>query len=243
MTSISQQPSNQPQALSSTNATQNASSAHNPSSSISGTSSSLAAAVPAASGRNYAHATKKQISPPIASGSTGQASAGGPALPQHAKSSSVSPVNGKNPIPPAVPAVATPTIVNSGNVVNGAGRGDHSRNPSVANSVIGQSGWMPNGGPAAGPPSRGNIQFGSINVGGPLAENHSVPPHQHTPSLSAALPNNPRVTSPQTSPSPILQPAASGGRPPSGLQGQGNTLSFGSLPGGAGESTVSSSVS
>ncbi|KAH0542181.1 hypothetical protein FGG08_003402 [Glutinoglossum americanum] len=214
MTSIPQQPSNPPQALSSTNATQNATSAHNPSSSISGTSSSHAAAVPAAAGRTYANATKS-----------------------HVKSSSVSPVNGKNPIPPAVPAVVPPTIVNSNNAVNGAGRGDHSRNPSVVNSATGQGGWMPNGGPPPGPPSRNSIQFGSINTSGSPAENHGIPPHQHTPSLSAALPNNPRVTSPQTSPSPIPQPsAASGGRPPSGLQGQGNMLSFGSL-GGSGESS------
>ena len=50
-------------------------------------------------------------------------------------------------------------------------------------------------------------------------------------SLAVSAPPNPRVTSPATSPSPIPQPPASGGRPPSGLPAQGNGLSFGSMGG------------
>jgi translation initiation factor 4G len=51
---------------------------------------------------------------------------------------------------------------------------------------------------------------------------------------------NPRVTSPQTSPSPIPQPASSGGRPPpSTYQAQGNVPNFGSFGENAGDNNVS----
>ncbi|KAI9820238.1 MAG: hypothetical protein M1827_005860 [Pycnora praestabilis] len=239
MTSISQQPIIPPQVPGSTNATQVAS-VHPAPPSISGTTSPLAAVPAPATARSYANATKKPFSPPIASSTTGPSSpvaVGGSTAAQHGKSSSISPVNGKHSIPPAVPVA--PSIVNSNNVVNGSSSsGTHARKPSVTISAAGTSGYIPNGGPVAGPASRpGSIQFGSINAGGSPAAANPVPQsHQSNSSLAVSAPTNPRITSPQTSPSPIPQPAASGGRPPSGLQGQGNGLSFGSLGGEAGDS-------
>ncbi|KAI9683090.1 MAG: hypothetical protein M1829_005881 [Trizodia sp. TS-e1964] len=126
--------------------------------------------------------------------------------------------------------MAAPTIVNTNNAaVNGSSApADHGRKPSVTISAAGASGYIPNGGPVV-PPSRPNsLQFGSINLAGSSPEN--LPQSaQPAASLPVAALANPRLTSPQNSPSPIPQPAASGGRPPSGLQAQGSSLSFGSL--------------
>jgi translation initiation factor 4G len=84
-----------------------------------------------------------------------------------------------------------------------------------------------NGGPVGG--SKGNIQFGSITDS--PAASHSTPQISQ-PTASAPIPiPNPRTTDPAHSPSPIPQPAASGGRPPSGLGGQGNNVAFGSFGG------------
>lgn len=234
MTSISQHPVLPPQAPSNVNQTGNQ--AHSPSASISGTTSPLAAAPLPAPARSYASATKKSF-PPSSSGITTPPVAAGGQSAQHGKSDSIAQVNGKNAIPPpAVPAVGVvPTLVNGNDVmINSSALADHSRKPSVTISAAGASGHMPNGGPVAGKPTGGNgIQFGSINAGGSPGVANSIP--QINPptssSLAVAAPTNPRITSPQTSPSPIPQPAASGGRPPSSLQGQGNGLSFGSLGG------------
>lgn len=126
---------------------------------------------------------------------------------QHGK---VSPVNGaKNNTP-------QPTMQN----------GDHGRKPSVIISASGTSGQIPNGAPATQQSNRPNINFGSINgPSGSPAIASSVPVQPQTPSLNA--PRDARVTSPTHSPSPIPQPAASGGKPPSTLPGQ--NLSFGSM--------------
>jgi translation initiation factor 4G len=135
---------------------------------------------------------------------------------QHGKTNSISPVNGRAPIPPAVPAVAAPAIAHSSAVING-GSTDHSRKSSVT---------IPNGGPVGG--SKGAIQFGSITDS--PAASHSTPQISH---LAAAAPMaipNPRVISPAQSPSPIPQPNASGGPLPSVLA-QGNNVTFGSLGG------------
>jgi len=232
MTSISQQPVLPPQAPS--NVTQTVNQAHSPSASISGTTSPLGAAPVPATARSYASATKKPFSPSTSDVTTPLVAVGGQQT-QHGKSDSIALVNGKNAIPPpAVPAVGgVSTIVNGNAVVtNSSGLADHSRKPSVTISAAGASGYMPNGGPVAGKPTGSNgIQFGSM--GGSPAVANSVPqlPQAMSSSLAVAAPTNPRITSPQTSPSPIPQPAASGGRPPSSLQGQGNGLSFGSLGG------------
>lgn len=236
MTSISQQPVLPPQAP--TNVPQTVNQAHSPSASISGTASPLGPAPLPATARSYANATKKSYPPLTASGVTTPSVAVGA---QHGKSDSNSPMNGKPTIPPpAVPAVGAAPAITNGNeaLVNS----DHSRKPSVTISAAGATGYMPNGGPVVGKPNGGNgIQFGSINAGGSPAVTHSVP--QAAPNMSSSLavaaPTNPRITSPQTSPSPIPQPAASGGRPPSSLHGQGNGLSFGSLGGDEGNVSVS----
>ena len=111
------------------------------------------------------------------------------------------------PIPPAVPAV-----------VNGSSN-DHSRKSSVTI----------NGGPVGGQKT-GGIQFGSITDS--PAASHSTPQIVQSSSAPIAIPggnNTARVPSPAQSPSPIPQPVASGGRPPS--VSQGNGMTFGSLGG------------
>jgi translation initiation factor 4G len=89
-------------------------------------------------------------------------------------------------------------------------------------------GFIANGATHNKPP----IQFGSVADSPSMS--HSTPQiAQSTPTAPVAIPSNPRVTSPAQSPSPIPQPAASGGRPPSGIQGG---MTFGSLPGDEGVS-------
>ncbi|KAL1650397.1 hypothetical protein SLS58_001214 [Diplodia intermedia] len=188
-----------------TNAAQTANAASNQSTGT--TSPSVAgAAQPAA--KSYASAaTKKSASPPAIASSTPQVAVGSA---QHGKTGSV---NGKSQIQPAVPAVGPAPIAN--------GAPAHGRKPSsMTISAAGTSGPMANGSN-----TRPNISFGSMNAGGSPAIANSVPqaPQNSTP--------NPRITSPATSPSPIPQPPASGGRPPASLQGQGNGLSFGSMGG------------
>lgn len=160
---------------------------------------------------SYASATKKAAqqsasqSPAVAVGNAAQA--------QHGKSSSVSPTNGK---PAAVPVVSTP-------VVNGNGA-DHSRKASV--TINGS--FVANGSTNA---PKASIQFGSLAES--PAVSHSTPQVAQSNSAPIAIPSNPRVTSPAQSPSPIPQPAVSGGRPPSTVQSGGMT--FGSHPGGDGD--------
>ncbi|KAF2500342.1 hypothetical protein BU16DRAFT_244437 [Lophium mytilinum] len=188
--------------------------------------------------RSYANATKKPVSSPaIASSTAPPVAVGGPA-PQHGKSSSISPVNGKGPITPAVPVVGPPTIVNSSAIVNGAPvSGDHARKPSVTISAAGTTGFTPNGGPVP-PNSRApsNITFGSIAPGGSPAISHSSP---HSQAGNLATPrSDPRITSPAQSPSPIPPPASSGGRPPSGLQPGQQGLVFGGVGNEGGENNM-----
>jgi translation initiation factor 4G len=167
------------------------------------------------SAQSYASATRKAVSsPPVATGSSSQSPAvavGNVAPVQHGKSSSISPVNGRSSIPPAVPVVSTPAIASSnGNAM------EHSRKSSVTIN----GGYVANGSSKA-------IQFGSLAES--PAATHSTP--------QIAIPSNPRVTSPAQSPSPIPQPTASGGgRPPAGLQSAGMT--FGSHPGGDGDVSI-----
>ncbi|QQK44721.1 Armadillo-type fold [Penicillium digitatum] len=171
--------------------------------------------------RSYANATKKS-----ATGSTAApVTVGGSA--QHGQSSSVS-VNGKPMQNQSQKSASSGvTIVNGAPTASAASSGDHSRKPSVTITSSGTSGYMPNGG---GPASRPNsLQFGfqqsSPNMGAP-----AVPVSNQTQAGLGAPSTNPRVTSPQTSPSPIPQPASSGGRPPpSTYQAQGNVPNFGSF--------------
>lgn len=210
MTSISQKPGLQPQQGQS-QTTPAASQAHSPSPSVSGP-------------KTYANATKKPASSSDSTSAPLTVGGSAPAA-QHGKSSSVSPVNGK------------PMQQSSGlTIVNGGPQGDHGRKPSVTITSAGASGYIPNGGSAGSRPS--SIQFGSMNqqtspnMGGP-----AVLANQSNLGLSQSM--NPRITSPQTSPSPIPQPASSGGRPPpSTYQSQGNGPSFGSF-GESGDANVS----
>jgi translation initiation factor 4G len=178
----------------------------------SNTNASSASPLANTAARTYANATKK---------STESDSA------HHGKSPSISPpVNGRPPMQHNQSSGVT--------IVNGAPagpQGDHSRKPSVTISSGGTTGYIPNGGPAGGAPSRTNsIQFGSMNQqGSPAMGSPAMLASQPQSGLGVAPPVNPRVTSPQTSPSPIPQPASSGGRPPSTYQSQGNGPSFGSF--------------
>ena len=215
MTSISQQ-INLPQAPN--NASQAVAPSHSPSSSTSGKTSGQPAAL--ASGKStYANATKA-FPPSVVSGSPGPS---GPPPSQHGKPDANSPVNGRIIIPPAVPAVGSPTIVN-GNTPTSAtsGFGDHVRKPSVTINGAATQGKSPGS----------NIQFGAMSAGdSPAARNASPLPSQSSSSLAVA-PANPRMSSPQTSPSPIPQPPASGGKPPSSLHGPSNSVNFGNFGGG-----------
>ncbi|OQE42058.1 hypothetical protein PENCOP_c004G03877 [Penicillium coprophilum] len=182
--------------------------------------SSTPLAATQAPARSYANATKKSATDSTAAPVT----VGGSA--QHGQSSSVS-VNGKPMQNQSQQSASGVTIVNGAPTAPAASSGDHSRKPSVTITSSGTSGYMPNGG---GPASRPNsLQFGfqqsSPNMGAP-----AVPASNQAQAGLGAPSTNPRVTSPQTSPSPIPQPASSGGRPPpSTYQAQGNVPNFGSF--------------
>ncbi|KAJ5915179.1 hypothetical protein N7454_011291 [Penicillium verhagenii] len=174
----------------------------------------------AAPARSYANATKKSAT----DSSAAPVTVGGSA--QHGKSTSVSPVNGKPMQNQPAQAASGVTIVN-GAPTAPASQGDHSRKPSVTITSAGTSGYMPNGGSASRPSS---IQFGFTNQqSSPNMGNPAVLASNQSQSGLGAPSTNPRVTSPQTSPSPIPQPASSGGRPPSTYQAQGNVPNFGSF--------------
>lgn len=228
MTSISQ-PVLPSQA--SSNASQTAAQAHPQSGPTSGKTPPQVAGTAPAAARSYASVSKKQYSPTASNISSSPVAVGGSGASQHGRLDSL---NNKGVIPPAVPSVGPPTIINGNTTISPiSGPNDHSRKSSVTISAAGASGYMPNGGPVAGKQAGGsNIQFGSIVAGGSPAMANSTPQlNPSSNSLAVHTPSNPRITSPQTSPSPIPQPPASGGRPPSSLQGQGNALSFGSLGG------------
>ncbi|CAK4030499.1 Eukaryotic translation initiation factor 4 gamma [Lecanosticta acicola] len=176
----------------------------------SSTSSPLSGAVPAQHPvRSYATATKT-ATPPTSAGASAPAQNAKPAADNH--------MNG-----PAAQGGSQPAHTNGMN-------GDHSRKPSVVINASGATGQYPNGGPVQNGSTRPAISFGSMNASGP--ESHANAPfHQQSASLTASRGENPRVTSPAHSPSPIPQPAASGGRPPSSISAPNNTgLAFGSLP-------------
>lgn len=226
MTSIPQKSGLQPQGQSPST---QAASSHSPSPSLSGKTSPLPAPNSTAA-RSYASATKKSATDSTAAPVT----VGGSS--QHGKSTSVSPVSGK----PMQQFSQSPGVT----IVNGApasaSQGDHSRKPSVTITSAGTSGFIPNGGPASRPNS---LQFGFANSqSSPNMGNPAVLATQPQSGLGVSPSMNPRVTSPQTSPSPIPQPASSGGRPPpSSYQSQGNVPNFGSF-GDAGDANVSRGI-
>lgn len=170
---------------------------------------------------SYASATKKAVSsPPVAAGSSSTSPAvavGNATAAPQSKTASTAPANGRPSVTPAVPVVSTP-------VVNGNSQ-DHTRKASVTMN----GSFVANGSSNA---PKAPIQFGSLAES--PAVTHSTPHVAQSTSAPIAIPSNPRVTSPAQSPSPIPQPAASGGgRPPSTIQSGGMT--FGSHPGGDGD--------
>lgn len=170
-----------------------------------------------------AGASKKSSSTPlVATGTNAPLVATGSS--QHAKSNSVSPVNGQPiPIMPAVPIVSTaPAVAHGTSTLNGSSD-SHSRKPSVTMSAAGPNSYSTNGGAS-------KIQFGFQPS---PAVSHSTPQGASAPIPIPGTGGNARIPSPQHSPSPIPQPSASGGRPPSSAQ-PGNTVTFGSF-GGNGE--------
>ena len=109
--------------------------------------------------------------------------------------------------------------------------GDHSRKSSVTISAAGASGYMPNGGPVGKSTGSNGLRFGAFNPDGTPAMADATPQMSQPSNSLAVNAPNPRITSPMSSPSPIPQPPASGGRPPSAFQGQGNNVNFGSING------------
>ncbi|KAI0476692.1 hypothetical protein F4859DRAFT_514025 [Xylaria cf. heliscus] len=176
------------------------------------------AAPAATSYASAAGAAKKPSSTPVvATGSNPPVVAAGSApASNHAKSSSVSPMNGRSNIMPAVPAVAHGTSTVNGQI-------DHNRKSSVTMSANGPNSYSTNGAPAG--PTPGSIQFGFQDS---PAASHSTP---QPPSAPVPIPGagSRGVTEPRHSPSPIPQPSASGGRPPSGAAQSSSTLAFGSF--------------
>lgn len=197
---------------------------------------------PPESARSYAHATKKSFSQTVAgeSDSPSTTNSGSVQGPQHGKSPSTASVKDSNSMQqPPVPGPGGLTIVNGNTAPNNPSlHSDHGRKPSVTISAAGASGYMPNGGPASNPPSRFNsLRFGSLDSqGSPNMTNPSGLSGQSQPALGVSPPVNPQPTSPQAEPTPIPQPMASGGRPPSTLQGQSN-INFGNFD--SGDSNVS----
>ncbi|KAK1983855.1 MIF4G domain-containing protein [Colletotrichum cereale] len=178
------------------------------------------AATSAPSYASAAGANKKQASTPlIATGSNPPVVVGGSSA-QNAKPSAPSPVNGRPPITPAVPAAPAVAHGSSNNNMNGNAP-DHARKSSVTLSANGPNSFAPNGGPVGG--SKPGIQFGYNSP----AVAHSTPQATAAP-IPIPGSNNQRVPSPAHSPSPIPQPSASGGRPPSGMA-PSNAMTFGSL--------------
>jgi translation initiation factor 4G len=170
---------------------------------------------------SYASATKQFI-PPNASGSSNMATTIEGSMPsQHGNGESM---NGNIPTLGAIPSLEASAGVNGNPNLSANAPPDHNRKPSFTVTSSGS-----NGGPTGGQANKAiNIQFGSANVAGSPASGASPAMANSSPAnlgISGAV--NPRMISPQASPSPIPQPAISGGRPPSSLQNQGNGLIFG----------------
>ncbi|RDA87486.1 hypothetical protein CP532_1632 [Ophiocordyceps camponoti-leonardi (nom. inval.)] len=175
-------------------------------------------ATTAASYASAAGAPKKPAQAPVvATSSQLPAAAGGVSAPfaQNAKAASPSPVNGKT-------AASAAAAVSHGSSAANGSTSDHTRKSSVTMAASGPNSYAANGGPVGG--SKSGIQFGYDSP----AMAHSTP-HVGTSAPISIPGGNPRVTSPAHSPSPIPQPSASGGRPPSGLQQPQGQMTFGSL--------------
>ncbi|PGH16720.1 hypothetical protein AJ79_01593 [Helicocarpus griseus UAMH5409] len=190
----------------------------------------------AAASQGHSPASSKSLPQPEAATSTTAGSA--PAqTSQHGKSPSVS-LNGQHMQQPSAPVAGGLTIVNGNTAPNTS-----ASNPPVhdrKSSVTINPSFIPNGGHAGASGRANSLQFGSMDSQGSPMNNPATLPNQPQSTLGVNASVNPRSNSPQTSPSPIPQPLASGGRPPSSLQGQGNNINFGSLGGEPGDMNRSS---
>ena len=200
----------------STRNTLNAEQPTDASSAVSGTISPLSGAVPAQLPvRSYANASKTATQ-------TTPTPAGASAPTQNAKSATESPVNGAN-------AMAQGGSQAASAVPNGTpSHAEHGKKPSVVINASGASGYTPNGGPVSAN-GRPPISFGSMNSQGSPLPPASVPNQSQNLNNLPAPRTDPRVISPAHSPSPIPQPPASGGRPPSGLNQGNGGMTFGSM--------------
>ncbi|ROV98184.1 hypothetical protein VSDG_04380 [Cytospora chrysosperma] len=154
------------------------------------------AASSAPSYASAAGATKKPASTPlVVTGATNSSAT----VNQHAKTSSVSNMNGRSSVTPAVPTVAATPSVNGGSA-------DHSRNGSVTIAANGPNSYLANGGTVSNKPP--GIQFGYADASPAMP--HSTP--QQNSSAPMPIPGAGRAVSPATSPLPIPQ-LTSGGKP------------------------------
>jgi translation initiation factor 4G len=171
---------------------------------------------------SYAAATKSSISS-NAFGSSNMATAIEGSMPlQHSNGEAM---NGNIPSIAAMPSLEASGGINGTNTLSASTVSDHNRKPSFTFTPSGV-----NGGPLGGQANKTiDIQFGSANLGGGSPASGASPALANSSpgNLGVAASMNPRNISPQASPSPIPQPSASGGRPPSSLQNQGNSLVFG----------------
>jgi translation initiation factor 4G len=176
----------------------------------------ITAAAPAVGRSSYAAATKQSILS-NASGSSKMATASEGSVPsQRVNGEAMPTING------TIPAL-DPSIVSNGNAPLQANVLEHSRTPSFTVASGGRTGGLSASQPTKDIP----IQFGTANSGGSPASGQSPGQVNASPAnLGVSGLANPRYISPQTSPSPIPQPVVSGGRPPSGLQNQVNSLNF-----------------
>ncbi|EAS29106.3 translation initiation factor 4G [Coccidioides immitis RS] len=172
--------------------------------------------------RSYASATKKSFSQVAAGDSANKPVSTTAQGSQHGKSPSTSQVNGKPAMQnPPVPGAGGPTIVNGNPAAN-----DHARKPSMTISAAGATGFISNGGPVSGRPN--NIRFGFGDSQSSPSMGAAVLANQQS-SLGVSPVNN-RITSPDSSPSPIPQTLSGGRQPPSHIQGPGN-MHFGNFSG------------
>ncbi|KAH8154319.1 uncharacterized protein LAJ45_02087 [Morchella importuna] len=201
-----------PQSQPSSNSSVNPTHARTPS--VSGQTSSIAAVQGSAPAQrtvvsyaSAASASKKTSAPVIAASPAPHIPAGASA--QNAR-----------PGPTASQAVNGKTVTNSGSPANGNNSsypGQHNRKPSIASGAGGSI--MPNSAaPRTGPP----ITFGAINDPTGTASGSAA-----TASLTAPVASNQRINSPQSSPSPMVQPMASGGSAPQASGTGSRGLQFG----------------
>jgi translation initiation factor 4G len=157
-----------------------------------------------------ASASKKTSAPVIAASPAPHIPAGASAQNARPGPTASQAVNGK----------ISPAVTNSGSPANGNNSsypGQHNRKPSIASGAGGSI--MPNG---AAPRNAPSITFGAINDPTGTASGSAA-----TASLTAPVASNQRINSPQSSPSPMVQPMASGGSAPQASGTGSRGLQFG----------------